>query len=152
MTRNLDKRVFAHFRYKVFALPLVFYLIQTVLLDYLLRGRLFLIFLRSPDQGLFYFQLIQYLVIPALLFLVSYLMGKNIQLKDELLTVINSLFLGSVIGSIFSFGYGFLASAQPKDISNPYMYALNFSFYVFRGLQMFFISFTALAIAYLRRE
>lgn len=142
----------AHFRYKVFAVPLVFYLVQTVLLDYFLRGRFFLMFLRSHEQGLSYFQLVQYFVIPGLLFLLSYFMGRDIMLKDELLTVINSLFLGSILGSIFSFGYGFLASAKPSDVFNPYMYALNFSFYVFRGLQIFFNSFTALAIAHLRKE
>lgn len=146
---NLDRRVYAHFRYRVFAVPLAFYLVQTVLLDYLLRGHFFLIYL---DQGPFYFQLIQYLAIPALLFLLSYFMGKNIQLKDDLLVVINSLFMGSLVGSVFSFGYGFLASAKVTDIFNPYTYALNLSFYVFRGLQIFFTSFTALAIAYLRRE
>jgi hypothetical protein len=84
--------------------------------------------------------------------LLSYFTGRDIMLKDELLTAINSLFLGSILGSIFSFGYGFLASAKPSDVLDPHMYALIFSFHVFRGLQIFFNSFTALAIAHLRKE
>lgn len=136
------------FKYKVFAIPLAFFLVKTVLLDYYLSGHM-IRSVRPYEHALFLLQFLQLLVIPALLFFASYFVGRNISLKDELLTVINSLFLGSLIGSLFLFAV-VLASAKPE--SNLYLYAVNFSTFIYEGLEIFFTSFTAMALSFLRRR
>lgn len=133
-------------RYKLFGPPLVFFLIQVCLVDHFLRGYLFL---RYLEQGYFFVQLLQYFISPALLFLVSYLLGKHVNLQEELLVVVYSLFSGSLIGSLFLLASQ-LAVSDPAEIHNLYLYAVSASFHVFQGLQTFFVCFTAVAIASLR--
>jgi len=133
-------------KYRLFAVPLVFFLVQVCLLDYFLRGHLFL---RHLEQGYFILQLLQYFISPTLLFLVSYFFGKRVNLQDELSVVVYSLFSGSLVGSLFLLGFR-LAVSEPAEIHNLYLYAVSFSFYVFQGLQTFFVCFTAAAIASLR--
>ena len=133
-------------RYRLFGVPLVFFLVQVCLVDYFSRGYLFL---RYLEQGYFIVQLLQYFISPALLFLVSYLLGKHVNLQEELLVVVYSLFFGSLVGSLFLWGFR-LAVSDPAEIHNLYLYAVSFSLYIFQGLQTFFVCFTAVAIASLR--
>jgi len=148
MNRELVWMNLIQFRYRVFVIPLAFFLVKTLLVDYYLRGHVMIRLVTSFEQALFLLQFLQYLVIPALLFLASYYVGRNISLRDELLTVINSLFLGSLVGSLFYFGV-LLASSRPE--TNLYVYAVNFSRFIYEGLEIFFTSFTAIALSYLRR-
>lgn len=135
-------------KYRFFGVPLVFYLAQICLLDYLLRGYLAPIY---TEQGYLLVQALQFSVNPALLFLASYFLGKKVNLKDELPVVIYSLFLGSLIGSLFLWGFR-IALSNPTEIHDLYLYALNFSFHISQGLQVFFTSFAATAMAYLRKS
>ena len=133
-------------KYRLFGVPLVFFLVQVCIVDHFLRGYLFL---RYLEQGYFIVQLLQYFISPALLFLVSYSLGKRVNLQEELLVVVYSLFSGSLIGSLFLLGFQ-LAVSDPAEIHDLYLYAVSSSFHVFQGLQTFFVCFTAVAIASLR--
>ena len=133
----------------IFFTPLCFYLAQTHLLSYVLF--IFPWPQMHPEQGLFLTQASRLLINPAAVFLVSYFLGKRINLKAELSLVLNTLLQGSLVGSIFSFGL-FLTQVKPSDIYNLYLYSYQFSLFIFLGLQIFFVSFAAIAIAFLRRK
>jgi hypothetical protein len=95
-----------------------------------------------------------FLVHPPLLFwvsyLVSYLVGKNIKLRSRFPSVIISLLLCSMTLAVY--GYISLSVSIPVDYPISLILAYNTLGWLSEGLQMFFIVFTAMAIAYLRNE
>lgn len=98
----------------------------------------------------FVFTCIQYLISPVFLFVVAYFVGKRVELKAELSSIIIFLFLGSLVGPIVLLGYSLLYSAA-YQLSTLAYYGQAFLGIAIQGLQLFFISFSAMAIAFLRR-
>lgn len=100
-----------------------------------------------------------FLITPSFLFIVfivMYFIGKKLNLKTELKSVIFSLILGSLIGCyvgnfilMFFFSTMFSLSELFENISN--FIAMLIIIGICGILPIFFVSFTALAIAYFRR-
>ena len=98
----------------------------------------------------FVFTCIQCLISPVFLFVVAYFVGKTVELKAELSSIIVFLFLGSLVGPIVLLGYNLLYSAAYQLPTLAY-YGQVFLGVAIQGLQLFFISFSAMAMAFLRR-
>jgi hypothetical protein len=108
------------------------------------------------QMGFYYFilSLLQFLVSPVMLFVVSYFIGKRVALNVELSSIVISLFLGSMIVPFVWFGYMYLSGLIPVGI---YMSPLIATFSDLLGefswgLQTFFISFAGMTIGVIRND
>ena len=84
-------------------------------------------------------------VLPVLLFVVAYFLGKKVELPVEYLSVIVSLLIGCLVYPLITIPL--LSISIDPSINYFIFYFLPF---VFEGLQIFFISFTAIALGSLR--
>ncbi len=116
-----------------------------------------------PIEPLMYLSILTdvgFLITPSFLFIVfivMYFIGKKLNLKKELKSVIFSLILGSLIGFYVGiFILMFFFSMMFSSLSELFENISNFiPMLIIIGicgiLPLFFVSFTALAIAYFRR-
>ena len=96
------------------------------------------------------------LLIPTLLFVSLYLLGKGIDLRDTYGRVSASLLIGSVLGGFSGFVSGYLIPPYGWEDWGPLPLASGFAIASKRSLlhmiRLFFLGFTALALAYFRNR
>lgn len=134
-------------RLGLFVFILAFILVFYLSLQYYIQWVRIFWFEGQFDQYNFYATLgytLQFLLNPILLFVFSYFIGRRVKYKMDLQSVIMPLFLGSIIGCVVIFGYGQLSTSSILSISSIISP-------ISTGLEMFFASFTAMTIAFLRR-
>lgn len=142
------------FSLKVFAVPLVFslvsYLVSFVFSFYVIRP------LPPSSNEIFVYRSVlhalQFSLVPVLLFVVSYSVGKRTELGDDFFSVITSLLLGSLVVAAVSWSIlpFFLEEIQPYPIAAYVTDSVVGS--LSDGLELFFVSFAAMAIADLRKR
>lgn len=95
---------------------------------------------------------LQFSLVPVLLFVVSYSVGKRTELGDEFFSVITSLLLGSLVVAAVSWFIlpFFLEEIYPYPIAAYVTDSIVGS--LSDGLELFFVSFAAMAIADLRKR
>jgi hypothetical protein len=143
------------FNWKVFAVALMF----SFVIGALSSGNsfLYLIWLKVSSQMFdwlsFLFRVGSFIISPLLLFASFYLMGRNIDLASDFLSVLLSLFIGSWVGQLIGglpiFWYvsqALFASASYTLL--PYLWAV----FCFAFSLEFFVGFTALAMAYIVKK
>jgi hypothetical protein len=91
---------------------------------------------------------IVYILLVVLLFAVSYFVGKKFDLKYDLVSIIISLFLGSLIVYVpLEIYYGALA---PAYYTFPLMSLVSFFGIISGCMEVFLVSFAGMAVAYLK--
>ena len=97
------------------------------------------------------FSVISFLISPILVFTGIYYVGKKIDLKAKLGSIIIRLISAAFIGKLLGYFSAYLISGFEFEVfSGPipsHLLSLSFS-----SLSMFFIAFTALSIAYIRHN
>ena len=106
------------------------------------------------DSVLFSTHVVSFVLSPLLLFASFYLIGRNIDLASDFLSVLVSLFVGCFAGRFI----GFLVLSEVSNVLPPAPYTLLLFFeYGFDYLIMafsleFFVGFTAIAMAYIVKK
>lgn len=103
------------------------------------------------DLVFFSTHVVSFILSPLLLFASFYLIGRNIDLASDFLSVLVSLFIGSLAGRLI--GYFFL-------YADSYAAPSSFLEFLWLGLELlyvafsleFFVGFTALAMAYIVKK
>ena len=91
------------------------------------------------------------LLIPTLMFASLYLLGKGIDLRDTYGRVSASLLIGSVLGGFSGFVSGYLITPYGwENWTSGFAIASTRS--LLHMIRLFFLGFTALALAYLRNR
>ena len=140
-------------RLRVLAIPLGFRLMLTLIpvLNFFVHVTTYL----TPEQTVFYgriWNVVGFFLNPVLLFAVSYYATKRMKLRYDDYSVIISLLLGSLIVSVALAVYwlSWLLIVDPLPFSPPTNIAFAVSALlraISEGLQMFFVSFTAMTMA-----
>jgi hypothetical protein len=91
------------------------------------------------------------------IFIVSYFLGKNLDVKAELGTTIVSVYLGCFLGVFLGYGIGFSSMMNLTHESIPYLdiggtILSMIGIALFMSVSLFFVSFSAIAIRYLRKD
>ena len=89
---------------------------------------------------------LHYYVPAVLLFVAAYFLGKKVELTTEYLSVTISLLLGCIVYPLITIPL--LRPTYPVSLSDYFIF--YFLPFVFEGLHLFFISFTAIALGSLR--
>ena len=97
------------------------------------------------------FSIISFIISPILIFTGIYFLGKKIDVKTKLSSIIITLIGGALIGKLLGYVSAYLISGYEFEVfSVPYLsHLLSLSL---SSLSMFFIAFTALAIAYIQHH
>jgi hypothetical protein len=94
---------------------------------------------------------------PLALFVASYLLGRDLDLKVELRTTIVSIYLGCFLGIFMGsvIGFSFMMSLMQESTPSPVILLtvlFNAGYGLFSALNLFFVSFSAIAIASIIRS
>lgn len=101
---------------------------------------------------------IRYGLHPIALFTSSYLVGRSLDVRVELRTIVTSVYLGSLLGVFAGYllGYNYLDGLAKASISvyggDPFHGVLGGLFSPVSAVGLFFVGFSAIAIARLRRS
>ncbi len=103
---------------------------------------------------LFFVNILASVINPLTLFIVSFRLGSSLDVRAELRTTIISIYVGCFLGSFIGWQLGALSMAYAVDVDlvNVWYNVLGGTFENLRSaFSMFFVSFSAISIASIRK-